>query len=86
MWISEYKFAKQALMLLFLILPFFTYAEQKRGEWSPKSCAEIHKAIGFFTYQADNYWKKKDEKKVAFYASVASDYATIYQTVCGKTE
>ena len=30
--------------------------------------------------------KKKDEKKAAFYASVASDYATIYQTVCGKTE
>ncbi len=55
MWISEYKFAKQALMLLFLILPFFTYAEQKRGEWSPESCAEIHKAIGFFTYQASNY-------------------------------
>ena len=66
MWISEYKFAKQALMLLFLILPFFTYAEQKRGEWSSESCAEIYKAIGFFTYQADNYWKKKDEKKAAF--------------------
>lgn len=86
MRISEFKFAKPVLILLFIISPFFSYAEQKRGEWSPVSCAKIHKAIGFFTYQADNYWKKKEEKKAAFYASVASDYATIYQTVCGKSE
>tara|TARA_S200000501_G_scaffold321965_1_gene317703 strand:- start:178 stop:450 length:273 start_codon:yes stop_codon:yes gene_type:complete len=55
--------------------------------WDEKSCSEIYKSIGIFVSLADKSWKKdvyNSEKTAAFYASVASDYATIYQTVCRK--
>ena len=57
---------------------------QSDKKWSAKQCSDLYKAIGFFTALADKQWKKKSEEKGAFYASVAADYATVYQTVCDK--
>ena len=53
--------------------------------WDDKSCSEIYKSIGLFVALADKNWKKDSlgsEKKAEFYASVAANYATIYETVC----
>ena len=57
---------------------------QADKKWSTKQCSDLYKAIGFFTALADKQWKKKSEEKGALYASVAADYSTVYQTVCGK--
>ena len=57
---------------------------QSDKKWSTKQCSDLYKAIGFFTALADKQWKKKSEEKGAFYASVAADYSTVYQTVCNK--
>ena len=57
---------------------------QSDKKWSAKQCSDLYKAIGFFTALADKQWKKKSEEKGALYASVAADYSTVYQTVCGK--
>jgi hypothetical protein len=57
---------------------------QSDKKWSAKQCSDLYKAIGFFTALADKQWKKKSEEKGAFYASVAADYSTVYQTVCNK--
>ena len=57
---------------------------QSDKKWSAKQCSDLYKAIGFFTALADKQWKKKSEEKGAFYASVAADYSTVYQTVCDK--
>ena len=55
---------------------------QSDKKWSAKQCSDLYKAIGFFTALADKQWKKNSEEKGAFYASVAADYSTVYQTVC----
>jgi len=57
---------------------------QSDKKWSTKQCSDLYKAIGFFTALADKQWKKNSEEKGAFYASVAADYSTVYQTVCNK--
>ena len=57
---------------------------QSDKKWSTKQCSDLYKAIGLFTALADKQWKKKSEEKGAFYASVAADYSTVYQTVCNK--
>ena len=57
---------------------------QSDKKWSAKQCSDLYKAIGFFTALADKQWKKNSEEKGAFYASVAADYSTVYQTVCNK--
>ena len=68
--------------LLFFVGSFDPVQSEKK--WSTKQCSDLYKAIGFFTALADKQWKKKSEEKGAFYASVAADYSTVYQTVCDK--
>lgn len=53
-------------------------------KYPKKTCQEIYTAIGTFLKIADNLWKSKDEEKAAYYAQVAANYATIYETVCRK--
>ena len=69
-------------VLLFVVCSFASAQSDKK--WSTKQCSDLYKAIGFFTALADKQWKKKSEEKGAFYASVAADYSTVYQTVCDK--
>ena len=55
---------------------------EEKKEWEEKACSDIYGSIGLFTYLANEKWDEKNEKEAAFYASVASDYAVIYATVC----
>ena len=78
-----------AFLRLFIFTALFsvigTFASsQSEKKWSTKQCSDLYKAIGFFTALADKQWKKKSEEKGAFYASVAANYSTVYQTVCDK--
>ena len=61
-----------------------SYGEPQKKEWEEKACFDLYGSIGFFTHLADKMWHEKDEKKAAFYASIASDYSIIYQTVCNQ--
>ena len=78
----------QKLSIIFLIVFTFPSFGQNKFDspWDEKSCSEIYKSIGFFVVKADKEWKKDNIKfkQAAFYASIAADYATIYQTVCRK--
>ena len=58
------------------------FGEAQKKEWEEKACSDLYGSIGLFTYLANEKWEEKNEKKAAFYASVASDYAVIYGTVC----
>lgn len=80
---------KRILLCIFLFVITLPVWAQNNIDpsWDEKSCSEIYKSIGIFVSLADKSWKKdvySSEKTAAFYASVASDYATIYQTVCRK--
>lgn len=80
---------KKTLLCIFLLVITLPSLAQNNIDpaWNKKSCSEIYKSIGIFVALADKSWKKdgyNSEKTAAFYASVASDYATIYQTVCRK--
>ena len=68
---------------LFSFVASFASAQTTK-KWSAKQCSDLYKAIGFFTAIAHKEWEEKNEEKGALYASVAADYATIYQTVCKK--
>ena len=77
---------KKLLILINVVslsfLGYGVYGESQMQELGEKSCSEIYAAIGLFTHLAGEKWEEKNEEKAAFYASVASDYAVIYQTVC----
>ncbi len=75
---------KIGLVMVFILSVFFAQAEQKEEKWSEKSCKDLFNAIGLFTALADKEWKKNKQEKGAFYTSIASDYANIYETVCEK--
>ena len=47
-------------------------------------CQKIYESIGTFVLLADTEWKKEKEKKAMFYSTAASNYATIYETVCSN--
>ena len=66
---------------LFSVVGSFASAQSEK-KWSTKQCSDLYKAIGFFTALAHKHWEKKGEEKGAFYASVAADYSTVYQSVC----
>ena len=74
------------LILLTVSLSFlcsFALAQSDINKWPTQKCSNLYRAIAIFTALSDKEWKEnKDEKKGAFYASVAADYSTIYQTVC----
>ena len=74
----------KGLILMLILLFSSVQAEEGEKKWPEKSCKDLYNAIGLFTLLADKEWKKKQEEKGAFYTSVASDYAKIYQTVCEK--
>ena len=68
-----------------LFLSPYTLAQSDIKKWSTQSCSDLYRAIGIFTALSHKELEeKKNEKKGAFYASVAADYSTIYQTVCNK--
>ncbi len=75
---------KIVLVSGFVLAVFSVWGERKEQAWSEKSCRDLYNAIGLFTVLADKEWKKKNEERGAFYTSIASDYATIYKTVCKK--
>ena len=75
---------KIGLIIVFILSVFSAQAEQKEEKWPEKSCTDLFNAIGLFTALADKEWKKSEEERGAFYASIASDYATIYKVVCKK--
>ena len=70
-----------ALLVASLTSTNVAFAEKK---YPKKACQEIYAAIGTFLKIADNLWKSKDDEKAAYYAQVAANYATIYETVCRK--
>ena len=58
------------------------YGKSQIKEWEEKACSDLYGSIGLFTHLSDEKWKEKNEKKAAFYASVAANYAIIFETVC----
>ena len=64
------------ILITSVVSPVF--GEAKHEQWSEKSCADVYNAIAIFSSLADKQWKI-DEEKAARYASVATDYATIYR-------
>ncbi len=66
-------------------LSSYAFAQSDIKKWPAQKCSDLFRAIGIFTALSHKEWKeKKNEKKGAFYASVAADYSTIFQTVCNK--
>ena len=57
---------------------------RETGNYSKETCQKIYHSIGTFIYLADEQWKKENEEKAMFYSTAASNYATIYETVCSK--
>ena len=80
------KFIKTLILTgLFLFFCSFTLAQSDIKKWPTQKCSDLYRAIGIFTALSNKQWEeKKNEKKGAFYASVAADYSTIYQNVCNK--
>ena len=73
------------LAVLLSISGSFALAETDIKKWPTQSCSDLYRTIGIFTALSSKEWEeKKNENKGAFYASVAADYASIYQTVCNK--
>ena len=73
------------LTLTFILTGTNALAESDIKKWPAKNCSDLYKTIGVFTHLSHKEWEeKKNEKKGAFYASVAADYSIIYQTVCNK--
>ena len=70
------------VIALFSFLGTAVYGNSETSIWEEKACSDLYKSIGLFVHIADKEWKEKNEKKAAFYASVAADYATIFKTVC----
>ena len=63
----------------------FTLAQSDIKKQPTQKCSDLYRAIGIFTALSHKEWKEnKNEKKGAFYVSVAADYSTIYQTICNK--
>ena len=78
---------KKIWLLIVIGLSFFgssVYGKSEMHPWEEKACTDLYNSIGFFTHLSDIEWKANNEKKAAFYASVAADYAVIYQTVCNE--
>ena len=78
---------KKLLSLIFMILLLPSNAALANKEiepYSQETCQKIYEAIGTFVLLADTEWKKEKEKKAMFYSTAASNYATIYETVCSK--
>ena len=69
------------ILITSVVSPVF--GEDKHKQWSEKSCNDVYNAIAIFSSLADKQWKI-NEGKAARCASVAADYATIYQTVCKR--
>ena len=70
-------------LILFTSVVSPVFGEAKHEQWSEKSCTDVYNAIAIFTSLAEKQWKIEEEK-AAFYASIAADYATIYETVCKR--
>ena len=67
-----------------LILTNTALANKEIEPYSQETCQKIYESIGTFVLLADTEWKKDKEKKAMFYSTAASNYATIYETVCRK--
>ena len=65
-----------------LIIANTALANKEIELYSQETCQKIYDSIGTFVLLADTEWKK--EKKAMFYSTAASNYATIYETVCSK--
>ena len=76
------KFFLVAIISVFSFLGTAVYSNSETNVWEKKACSDLYKSIGLFVQLADKEWKEKSEKKAAFYASVAADYAAIFKTVC----
>ena len=69
-------------VLALSLLGMAANGESKNQPWEEKACAELYDSIGLFTHLSDLEWKAKNEERASLYASVAANYAIIYQTVC----
>ncbi len=70
------------IIVVFSFVGTDVYSNSETNVWGEKACLDLYKSIGLFAHLADKEWKEKNEKKAAFYASVAANYATIFKTVC----
>ena len=78
---------KKLLSLIFMILLLPSNAALANKEiepYSQETCQKIYESIGTFVLLADKEWKKKKERQAMLYSTAASNYATIYETVCSK--
>ena len=67
-----------------LIITNTALANKEIEPYSQETCQKIYESIGTFVLLADKEWKKKKERQGMLYSTAASNYATIYETVCRK--
>lgn len=73
------------VLTLIIILTFSTkpsFSSPSDFGWEDKACSDLFKSIGLFTHLSAKQWDDKNEKKAAFYSSVAANYAVIFEAVC----
>ena len=73
-----------SFLVICLIMTNTALANKEIEPYSQETCQKIYESIGTFVLLADTEWKKEKEKKAMFYSTAASNYATIYETVCSK--
>jgi len=67
-----------------LVITNTALASKEIETYPQESCQEIYGAIGTFLNLAHIEWKQNNEEKALFYSTASANYATIYDTVCGK--
>ena len=67
-----------------LLMTNAVLANKEIEPYSQETCQKMYEAIGTFVLLADTEWKKNKERQAMFYSTAASNYATIYETVCRK--
>lgn len=78
------KIFKPLLFIIILSISSYSFAQYEKKIHSEEVCKGIYQAISTFIYLADAEWKKENEEKALLYSSAASNYATIYSTICEK--
>ena len=67
-----------------LIITNTALANKEIEPYSQETRQKIYESIGTFILLADTEWKKEKERQSMLYSTAASNYATIYETVCRK--
>ena len=67
-----------------LIITNTALANKEIEPYSQETCQKIYESIGTFVLLADKEWKKEKDIQAILFSTAASNYASIYETVCRK--